>query len=470
MCNCCCNTESKKCYQFFIIFLSFYILTFQAILFAFAENQVNKDEIEAFILSERPIYDFALKKNELTEEKMIQFFEFKGRKKQEGNRTITYDEKNFTIIYGMHFYYDGKDRNYFDYKNKYSVPSGQSCDNDYQKCGILDSEGRILCLPKDEQCPLNGFGISKIEDDPNFSGYNVKETNYDIFFYYTNKNVEGKIITEFKLSHGQPCAKISENNWITYYSDEVNQDYRCQTSINGNLFNQRYDKVESIGIKMIYLYKDNGLKDAPKYGFDEDEEVQLYVRNFNDMDEACVQGFLDDLSEEDKYYDSVFKTIRSLTGISLACSIAFVIYIITTCQCCCNVTFYSLSMVAPVYGMVVNIVTIGVINKSRVKYKCQLDGFNEAIDEFVDDQYNNYLVNVIMSIFSLVFYSIQFLMTLCLKFMKNRAQPGIATSGVVPITPVGGMMPPVYPVPVTYGRQKMMYQNVMPAPNSYGFA
>lgn len=468
--NCCFNTENKRCYQFFIIFLSFYILTFQGVLFAFAENQVNKDEIEAFILSERPLYDFDFEQNHLTKEKRIEFFEFKGRTRYNGNKTITYDEKNFTKIYGKEFYYNGKDRNYFDYKNKYSVPSGQNCDTNYKKCGILDSERRILCLPNDEECPLNGFRISDIEDDPNFSGYNVKRTNYGIFLYYTNNNVEGNIITEFKLSHGQPCAKISEKNWIEYYINEVSQDYGCQTSVNGNYYNQRYSKVESMGIKMVTLYEDNGLTDAPKGGFDEDEEVELYVRNFNDMDEACVQRFLDDLSEEDKYYDSVFKTIRILTGISLACSIALVIYIITTCQCCCNITFYSISMVAPIFGMVVNIITIGVINKSKVKYKCQLDGFNEAIDEFVDDQYNNYVTNFIMSIFSLIFYSIQFLMTLCLKFMKNRAQPGIATSAVVPVAQMGGMMPPVYPGPVTYGRSKMMYQNVMPAPNSYGFS
>ena len=30
-----------------------------------------------------------------------------------------------------------------------------------KKCGILNSNGRILCLLKEENCPLNDFFISK---------------------------------------------------------------------------------------------------------------------------------------------------------------------------------------------------------------------------------------------------------------------------------------------------------------------
>ena len=466
MCNCCCNTENKGCYQFFIIFISVYILAFQSLLIAFAENNFHPEEIETFVLSERPLFDFEIGQNEFIGKKNITFFEFKGREKRDGNKTITYDEKSFTKIYGYKFLYNGKDRNYFDYKNKYSVSSGQNCPSNYKKCGILDSKGRILCLPNEEQCPLNGFGISKIENDSLFPDYDVKKADYDIYFYFTNKATENKIITEFKLSYGFPCAKATENHWIQYYSNEVTQDYSCITKINGNYESQRYSQVQTEGIDIFTLYQDNGLLEEPMYGFDYEEKVYLYVRNYNEMDESCVQGFLDDLENENKYYDSVFKTIRVLTAISLACTIALSIYIFTTCACCCNVTFNGLAMIIPIYGMIVNIVTIGVINKERIRYKCQLEGFNETIDDLVDEQYNNYLINFIMSIISLVLYSLVFVMTLCLKFMKSRVQPRIVTSAVVPITPMGGMMPQAYPVPITYGRPKMIYENMMPAPST----
>ena len=89
----------------------------------------------------------------------IKFFEYKGRRENYGDSTIK-DKKNFTIIFGNKFFYNGKDRDYFDYKNKYSVKFGESCPTNSKKCGILDSAKRILCLPIDEDCPLNGFFIS----------------------------------------------------------------------------------------------------------------------------------------------------------------------------------------------------------------------------------------------------------------------------------------------------------------------
>ena len=52
---------------------------------------------------------------------------------------------------------------------------------------------RILCLKNDEDCPLNGFGISITEDDPKYEGYEKKEVFYSnddtvYYLYYTNNN------------------------------------------------------------------------------------------------------------------------------------------------------------------------------------------------------------------------------------------------------------------------------------------
>ena len=117
----------------------------------------------------------------------------------------------------------------------------------------------------DEDCPLNGFGISITEDDPKYEGYETKEVldsnDFTVYYlYYTNNNVEGHVITEFKLSHGTPCAKVSEKNWIKFYSNEVEENYKCKTEINGNVYNTRYIKVSDEGINIRSLYADNGLR------------------------------------------------------------------------------------------------------------------------------------------------------------------------------------------------------------------
>ena len=60
---------------------------------------------------------------------------------------------------------------------------------------------------------------------------------------------------------------------------------------------------------------------------------------------------------------------------------------ITICRC--EVTFYFIFIVVPIYGIISNAVIIGIINKKRIKYKCQLEGFNEAIDKLIDEKYSN---------------------------------------------------------------------------------
>ena len=476
-CECCCNTASKKCYQMGIIFVSFFIIIFQMVLCIFVENSIKPEEIETFIFSERPLFDFEISDSYIYNKKNITFFEFKGRQKREGNKTITYDKKTFTKILGNEFFYDGKDRNYFDYKNKYSVPSGQSCATNYKKCGILDSEGRILCLPNDEECPLNGFLISDKLDENGFDGVSPIQVtdnfNYKIYYvYFTNKNTDDKIITDFKLSHGSPCAQISEINWIKYYDNEIQEDFHCSTYVNGNLNNARYTKASEPGIKITSLYKDNELYDEPDASEFSDVNIDLYVRNYNDMDESCVQGFLDDLNGEKTYYESISGTVRALSAISLGLISTLAIYMI--CSCCYDLAFKAIAIAVPIYGIVVNIITIGITNKTRIRYKCQIEGFNEAIDELVDEQYdNNNTVNIIMAAFSIAFYIIVLIFTICLKMMKPRNMVGgYATSvQVQPVYPQYAQYPQQYQTP--YGAPpNMVYQNAMvpPPSSSYGVA
>ena len=467
-CECCFNTKFKKCYQLLIIIVSIYIIIFEIILAVFVENSINPEEIETFIYSERPLYDFEISQSDVYGKKNITFFEFKGREKREGNKTIKYDEKSFTKILGHKFFYDGKDRNYFDYKNKYSVSSGQNCPSNYKKCGILDSEGRILCLPDEEQCPLNGFLISTTSSDSRFTGNPIEVTDdfdYRIYYiYFTNENTNDKIITDFKLSHGSPCAKISEINWIKYYKDEIQKEFGCSSVVNGNKYNGRYTKVSDQGIKITSLYKDNGLYDPPNaVGFNNDN-IDIYVRNYNEMDESCIKGFLSDLNDEKQYYISISGTVRALSAVSLALSSALVIYIV--CSSCSDLAFKFFVIAVPIYGIVVNIITIGLINKQRIRFKCQLEGFNDEIDELVDEQYNNNnVVNIVMSALSLALHIIVLIFIICLKLMKSGNKIGGITTSVQ-IQSAYPQYPQQYPTP--YGQPNMVYQNVMASPASYG--
>ena len=295
MCQCCCNTINKNCYLFGIILSSIFILAFQIMVVALAENSIDPDVVESIIFRETPIYDLELNEIDLASKKNVTFFEYQGREERVGNSTKIYDEKSFTKILRNKFLYDGKDKNYFDYKNDYSVESGNNCPQNYKKCGILDSSNKILCLPNDEDCPLNGIGISATDNNPNYNSYLNKKRVSDshdssvYYIYYTNNNYQGKIITEFKLSHGLPCAKSSEKNWIPFYRNEVEKEYSCRTSIDGKIFSDRYIKVTDTGISMQGLYLDNGLYEDPYNSEARSALIDLYVRNYNQMDENALK-------------------------------------------------------------------------------------------------------------------------------------------------------------------------------------
>ena len=129
-------------------------------------------------------------------------------------------------------------------------------------------------------------------------------------------------------------------------------------------------------------------------------------------------------------------------------------------MCCREVQFYSISFIVPIYGIICNIVVLGIINKKRIKYNCELAGFNEEIDELLDEQYdNNNLGIIFVSSLSLAFYIHNLILELCLKFMKERnidlyaasidppvsLQPAPVYSQMYPTSYGANMVPPNYP-------------------------
>ena len=184
------------------------------------------------------------------------------------------------------------------------------------------------------------------------------------------------------------------------------------------------------------------------------------------MDEECFLSFVDDLNDEQAYYDKVTKAVRGLGSASLILSVGLFIYIIMICRC--DFKFNLISLAIPIIGVVVNIITLGIINKSRIRYKCQLEGFNEEIDELLDDEYDyNNTTNILMASLSLAYYILVMIFSLCLKFMKSRTVATMTNTVAVGINPVMGVYPPVYQTPYPYNAN-MPYQNVMPNSAPYG--
>ena len=151
-----------------------------------------------------------------------------------------------------------------------------------------------MCLPNDQNCPLNDFAISNTQNDELYAGYNkfeVSDSDGNIYyFYYTNTKIDNPIITTFKLSKDYPCMYSLETNWISVFDDEVDKNPTCKTSINGKKWDDRYTQVAS-GISLISLYKDNNIDIDNAISSEIKKTVNLYTRNFFSKNEECQNKF-----------------------------------------------------------------------------------------------------------------------------------------------------------------------------------
>ena len=96
--------------------------------------------------------------------------------------------------------------------------SNKNCEKYYKKCGILDTLGNIMCIPENEECPINEVKVDYYIKDKQ---YNSKE--YKIVFlqqlkpgyalYYTNKEIDNKIVSKLDFFDTFP-KYITEDNFI----------------------------------------------------------------------------------------------------------------------------------------------------------------------------------------------------------------------------------------------------------------
>ena len=57
---------------------------------------------------------------------------------------------------------DGKTNAIYNKTYEYLLKhSGEKCEENFKKCGILDTLGNIICIPKEDECPINDLIIDK---------------------------------------------------------------------------------------------------------------------------------------------------------------------------------------------------------------------------------------------------------------------------------------------------------------------
>lgn len=404
---CCSNCTQRGC-SIILIFFGCYNIIFLALLTALFKISLRDNTITGMrenIYPETPMYDLAFDNTLNNKYKKIYNFYTWGGVSEPSN----IPQQNISKIYSKNFYYLVNNKSFLEYYKDYSVPSGENCKDSYKKCGILNTEGRILCLPNDEDCPLNDFAISDIDDDPNYPGYQKYLADTSKYFYYTNTKTDKPIIVDFKLSYGFPCISTEEKSWISVYENEKEKgdDIQCKTSVNGENRDKRYIEVQQ-GILLKRLYEDIHIYDSPATT----QEVNLYRRNYIYSYDECISDFFEKISKA----SGAEIAIRVLGSISVALEVALIIYSITIR--CCFVDYHLICIIAPIFCIIFNLVAILLNYTVETKYECEefKDLINGSIKSDLDFLRSS---NIIYIVFSLVGSIIILLICICMKNMKK---------------------------------------------------
>ena len=192
-----------------------------------------------------------------------------------------------------------------------SVENNNECDIGFKKCGILDSNNRIMCVEENNDCPINKIIINNNNISPSDFNYKILSLNNNKYLHYTNEAINDSIIVNISISSGIPCSDPNEINtkFPQYILDGNNLRYICTHKLNDNLNDNIYTFIDSN--KKSELYKENAvnqcinlLHNYPYFSLN--ENIELYSRNYFGMDmnyfENNTSYIQNKLNQSNEYY------------------------------------------------------------------------------------------------------------------------------------------------------------------------
>ena len=177
-----------------------------------------------------------------------------------------------------------------------SVSKDEDCQNGYKKCGKLDEMDNYLCIPNNEDCPINDIVISNRERpeliEQNYSYINISSNKY---LYYTN-NSSKSVIAKLKVAEGKLCMDRSYiyTDYPQYILENNFKNYGCKHKINGEV----YENIEALDNRTkneFFLDSNLSLKnffamwryDYPLYSLN--ANMSLYPKRYIGYNKNCLK-------------------------------------------------------------------------------------------------------------------------------------------------------------------------------------
>ena len=139
-----------------------------------------------------------------------------------GSKILTFNKEikrnNYELFPIFSFGTDGAELKYDQTYESLLKHSAKNCEKDYKKCGILDTYGNIMCIPKEKECPINDI-IVDLEEKYNeyiskeYQKINLNNLAEGYSLYYTNTATDKEIIVKIKYNDEIPRF-INKENFI----------------------------------------------------------------------------------------------------------------------------------------------------------------------------------------------------------------------------------------------------------------
>ena len=180
----------------------------------------------------------------------------------------------------------------------------EDCEPNFKKCGILDTNQNIMCIPQLDICPINEIK-TKLNLNP-YSNY-TKFEYYDYELYFSNRAIDDNILINLSIYNEQPKF-INSDNFIfdkkTFLEGGLKSDDNNDTIFyygNKELTNYILDKFkEKNNIDNSYKKLYANIYSRNYIGFDNVEEIYTFINSdfkYNDKKKfpntlAIVFGYI----------------------------------------------------------------------------------------------------------------------------------------------------------------------------------
>ena len=255
-------------------------------------------------------------------------------------------------------YFNIEKMNSLNYKILYSNKEGK-------KCG-KDSFGNELLFPENYECPINDiFIINSIND---IDGYEKIPLNNKSSLYYTNKNIEGEIIIDIKISN--------------IFGPKLNLD---KIKISEKYIDQPY----SYGKFNFYPF----FSKIDKY--DNNEYLYLYSIKYQGLNSSNIQS-------RDKF-EKYLKYTELLDKFYLAKSIIYIIYVVFTIIIYIILATKEDLEIYPIV-IIINIVITLFHLLSLIIHIILIESFLIKIYQYFEENKNSFIFDLYLAIINIIFF------------------------------------------------------------------